>query len=63
MQDGEDFTGLRAYQSGDALARISWKPWRVVRACTPRNSARRSPRVCGSTGMRLHHMLPKHGLA
>jgi len=25
MQDGEDFTGLRAYQSGDALARISWK--------------------------------------
>jgi uncharacterized protein (DUF58 family) len=25
LQDGEDFTGLRAYQPGDALARISWK--------------------------------------
>lgn len=25
MQDGEDFTGLRAYQPGDAPARISWK--------------------------------------
>jgi uncharacterized protein (DUF58 family) len=25
MQDGEDFSGLRAYQPGDALARISWK--------------------------------------
>jgi uncharacterized protein (DUF58 family) len=25
MLDGEDFTGLRAYQPGDALARISWK--------------------------------------
>ncbi len=24
-QDGEDFAGLRAYQAGDALARISWK--------------------------------------
>jgi len=24
-QDGEDFTGLRIYQPGDALARISWK--------------------------------------
>jgi len=24
-QDGEDFTGLRAYQPGDTLARISWK--------------------------------------
>ena len=24
-QDGEDFTGLRAYQPGDAPARISWK--------------------------------------
>jgi len=24
-QDGEDFTGLRTYQPGDALARISWK--------------------------------------
>jgi uncharacterized protein (DUF58 family) len=23
--DGEDFAGLRAYQSGDALSRISWK--------------------------------------
>lgn len=25
LPDGEDFTGLRAYQPGDALARISWK--------------------------------------
>ncbi|HJW81592.1 MAG TPA: DUF58 domain-containing protein [Acidiferrobacterales bacterium] len=25
MQDGEDFAGLRAYQPGDAPARISWK--------------------------------------
>jgi len=25
LQDGEDFTGLRAYQAGDAPARISWK--------------------------------------
>jgi len=25
MQDGEDFTGLRVYQPGDAFARISWK--------------------------------------
>ncbi len=25
MQDGDDFTGLRAYQPGDAPARISWK--------------------------------------
>jgi uncharacterized protein (DUF58 family) len=25
MQDGEDFTGLRAYRPGDAPARISWK--------------------------------------
>ena len=25
MQDGEDFTGLRTYQPGDAPARISWK--------------------------------------
>lgn len=25
LQDGEDFSGLRAYQPGDALARISWK--------------------------------------
>ena len=25
MQDGDDFTGLRAYQPGDAMARISWK--------------------------------------
>jgi len=25
LQDGEDFTGLRAYQPGDAPARISWK--------------------------------------
>ena len=25
MQDGEDFTGLRAYQPGDAPVRISWK--------------------------------------
>ena len=25
MQDGEDFTGLRTYQPGDAQARISWK--------------------------------------
>jgi uncharacterized protein (DUF58 family) len=25
LQDGEDFTGLRAYQPGDPLARISWK--------------------------------------
>ena len=25
LQDGEDFTGLRTYQPGDAPARISWK--------------------------------------
>ena len=25
LQDGDDYTGLRAYQPGDALARISWK--------------------------------------
>jgi uncharacterized protein (DUF58 family) len=25
LQDGEDFTGLRVYQPGDAPARISWK--------------------------------------
>lgn len=25
LQDGEDFTGLRPYQSGDAPSRISWK--------------------------------------
>jgi uncharacterized protein (DUF58 family) len=25
LQDGDDFTGLRAYQAGDAPARISWK--------------------------------------
>jgi len=25
MQDGDDFTGLRAYQPGDAPSRISWK--------------------------------------
>jgi uncharacterized protein (DUF58 family) len=25
LQDGEDFTGLRAYQPGDSPARISWK--------------------------------------
>jgi uncharacterized protein (DUF58 family) len=25
--DGDDFAGLRAYQPGDPLARISWKTW------------------------------------